>query len=258
MPDFSVIRVGTDTSGRPIYSTAFFEKVWQHVLARPMIQPFRDKIVVVQGGFMSRVSGGGASASAGYHDLGGCRDVRTWNLTKQQQAILWWEMALAGIYFWPRDAAHGGMDPHGHCIAGWDKPLASGAAYQWQQAENGRDGLAGNGPDYVSPRPEPFVKFPPTEYVQEDDMFTPADSKKLDQIVKKLDNERTRDQKDRERDKARQAKLVALIGGVVDTLTEYGDAGATKDQVAALRKRLLDELRNDPDVDGADNPAPQA
>lgn len=255
MPDFTVIRVGTDTSGRPIYSTAFFEKVWQHVLARPRIQPFRDKIVVVQGGFMSRVSGGGASASAGYHDLGGCRDVRTWNLSREEQAILWWEMALAGIYFWPRDAAHGGMDPHGHCIAGWDRPLASGAAYQWQQAQNRRDGLASNGPDYVKPRPQPFVKFPPIEYVQEDDMYTDADRKKADQILAGVQASKTRDQAERQRDREHRQKLIATLGGIVDTLTELGDKGATKEQVAALRKRVLAELRDDPEVTGPDNPA---
>lgn len=269
MPSFEVRQRGVDTSGRPILATDYFWRVWNAVLARPKVQPFASKIVVVQGAFMARL-GGGATASAGYHDLAGCWDVRTWNLTAEEQRILWWEAALLAIIFWPRDAARGGMDPHGHAVAGWDRPLATGAAYQWQQAKNGRDGLAGNGADYVRPRP-PWVDTPPPALLQEDYMASTEAEKKLDEILagqQRLaeslgtlsDAEKTRFVRERDRDKEVRSKLYDLLGGLADQLTEIGNDvtnKALKAKVANARSQILTALAEDPDVDGKDNPAPQ-
>jgi hypothetical protein len=103
-PGFTVRRRGTDTSGRPIYMTDFAWAVWQDVLADPAIAPFASRIVIVQGGFMTRV-GGGAAASAGYHDDAGCWDIRTWNLTAAQQVALIWALRKRGVAAWRRAVA---------------------------------------------------------------------------------------------------------------------------------------------------------
>lgn len=178
MPDYTVQSRGTDTSGRTIYGTAYMWQVWDQILADPAVAPFASKVTIVQGAFMAR-NGGGAAASAGYHDQAGCLDVRTWNLTGGEMEAFIRAARRHGFAFWRRDRQHGGMDPHAHGVLGTDSPLASGAAYQWRQYLAGRDGLASNGPDYEW-RPSPLVTTPPPE----DDMFSDDDRKTLQQIAK--------------------------------------------------------------------------
>lgn len=268
MPDFTVARRGTDTSGRAILLTNFYWLVWQAVLRDPRVDSFADRIVIVQAAFMSRL-GGGAAASAGYHDLGGCIDVRTWNLTLAEQAILWEVCDEYGIRFWKRGpaAVMGGMDEHGHGIGGWDKPLAAGAASQWTQGKTGRDGLAGNAPDYMR-RHGPVATYPPAHLLQEDYMATDDARDRLTRIealVKDLaadvgelgSDERRRFQADLGRQKAARKKTYALLGGIADQLTELANDtrdDATGAQIRALKASVLAELRDDPDVDGPDKP----
>lgn len=270
MPDFTVNRYGTDTSGRGIYFTAFYWQVWQAVLRDPRVAPFAWKITIVQGGFMAR-AGGGASASAGYHDAGGTKDVRTWNLTAAEQATLWWVAALYAIYFWKRDDAHGGMDEHGHSCAGWDRPIASGIAFQWAELQAGRDGLASRGPDY-HPRPRPLVLYPPAHLLQEDYMATDDAREKLAQIQRDTEATRrllerfvpaevARDRAAAQKAKESKKKLVSRLGGIVDQLVEISskvDDDATRGQLAGVKRQLLQALADDPDVDGPENPAPEA
>lgn len=272
MPDFTVARRGTDTSGRGIWMTAFMWLVWAAMLTDPRLAAFRSRIVVVQGPFMVR-NGGGATASAGYHDLAGCIDIRTWNLTLAEQATFWTVAAEYGFWFWKRDTpTHmGGMDEHGHSISGWDQPLAPGAANQWTQAKAGRDGLAGNGPDYMR-REGPLVLFPPAHLLQEDYMATDDAQRKLDQILdaigdldKGLDAFRSAELQ-RDRAAASKAKEVArrqiaTLGGLADALTELAgvdDIAQLRRSIRQLRQTVLTALADDPDVDGPDNPAPAA
>lgn len=161
MPDFTVRQYGTDSSGRPVYLTAFMDEWWEAVVADLGFRP-----TIVQGAFMSRVPGGGAAASAGYHDLGGCMDVRTWDLTGSQLDALVRATRSRGGASWRRDKspAHGGMDPHCHITLGADRPLSAGAAESWRSYLAGDNGLANNAPDYEW-RPTPLVTTPP-----EDDM----------------------------------------------------------------------------------------
>lgn len=272
MPDFTVARRGTDSSGRPIYATAFYWQVWQAILDDDRIKPFAHLVTVVQGAFMERVSGGGASASAGYHDKGGCFDVRTWNLSAAQQQALWdvaWEY---GMCFWKRgpSAVQGGMDEHGHSIGGWDEPLDTGAEYQWWQARNGKNGLANNGPDYMR-RKGKLPSFPPEHLLKKDYLMTSDAEKKLDRIITIL-NTSNRNQRERDKElldavnaakKAQLSKktLVASLGGLIDQLgilaTNIEDT-ATKTQVRRLRKMVAQALEDDPDVDGADNPSKES
>ena len=157
MGKFTVQRYGTDSSGRPIYMTKYMHQWLQNVLARPRVKPFAHKVTIVQGAWMAR-AGGGAAASAGYHDGGGCLDFRTWNLTTTEVNHLIVAMRLEGAAAWRRDAAHGGMDPHIHITLGGDKGMTSGALNSWNQYLNGYNGLASYGRDYEW-RPSPIRKF---------------------------------------------------------------------------------------------------
>lgn len=151
-----VVRIGTDSSGRPILVTKYMEE-WLDdlfVATRAFSQPFTPTIV--QGGFMSRVPGGGAADSAGYHDLAKAIDFRTWNLTPGQKTFLVREIRRRGGASWIRDKAHGNMDEHLHMVLGPDKPGAPGANWQWGEYLAGRDGLSTRGEDYHW-RPNPLV-----------------------------------------------------------------------------------------------------
>lgn len=162
---------GIDSSGRVILATDRMWSWWKQVVADLGFTP-----TVVQGSFMSRVPGGGAADSAGYHDLGGCFDLRTWDLTPRQRERLVRTLREWGAAAWRRDQRHG-MEPHLHFVFGADRPLTKGAAAQWNAYLSGRDGLASNGPDYEW-RPEPLVLRPP-----EDDM--PFTEEQLLAIVQK-------------------------------------------------------------------------
>jgi len=160
--DLTVVHYGIDTSDRPILGTAYMVAVWEAILADRRVKPFADRLVIVQGAFMSRVPGGGASASGGYHDLAGCWDIRTWNLTTAELDTFIFVARQYGWAFWRRDKEHGGMDEHAHGVLGTDSPLASGAAQQWRDYLANLDGLASRGRDYEH-RPAPLVLTPPEE-----------------------------------------------------------------------------------------------
>lgn len=254
MTTISDVRRGTDSSGRPLMSTLRFWKAWQAVLRHPRVLPFAARVVPVQGAFMALI-GGGATASAGYHDKAGCWDVRTWNLTDAEEQTLWEVAEIYGIHFWKRDlsAAHGGMDEHGHALCLWDGPLDSGAASQRVAAINKRDGLAGNGPDYMTRKTGPVLTYP-AHLITEDYMATSAAEQKLDQALELLkgldtdlekltDAERLRYKLDAKRQSKRYSALVAKIGALADK-----PDGIT-------RADLLKVLADEPDVTGPDNPA---
>lgn len=156
MSDWNVIRYGTDSSNRPIFMSVYMRDWWEGVLRELSFTP-----VIVQGAWMSK-AGGGASASAGYHDGGGCLDIRTRDLSSAQLSELNRVVRTRGAAGWPRDYAHGGMDPHYHLVLGTDHDIDDGARWQWQRYIDGRDGLSSDGPDYVW-RPSPVVTKPPED-----------------------------------------------------------------------------------------------
>lgn len=150
----TVVRVGTDPSGRPIYMTRKMRRWWRRVCRRLGFTP-----TIVQGAWMVK-AGGGAAASAGYHDGGGCLDLRVWDLdpTQQERAIR--VLRKMGAAAWRRDKHHGRMDPHIHLVLGSDWDLARGASQQWNDYIAGYDGLTLHGRDYHW-RPDPLVINPP-------------------------------------------------------------------------------------------------
>lgn len=155
MSDHAVSRRGTDSSGRGIYASDYMWTWWLTVLDS---LPFGDKVVITQGAWMA-LNGGGASASAGYHDGGGCFDLRVWNLTQTETFALIRAIRRHGAAAWLRDQRHGGFtDPHIHLVLGTDHDLDDGAAYQWRDYIAGGDGMGGS--DY-HPRPVPLVTTPP-------------------------------------------------------------------------------------------------
>lgn len=256
MTTVAELRRGTDSSGRALLSTIRFWKAWQAVLRDPRVAPFAHLIVPVQGAFMALL-GGGATASAGYHDRAGCWDVRTWNLSDAQEQILWDVAEEYGIHFWKRDLnpAHGGMDEHGHAVTLWDSPLDSGAASQVVATRNRRDGLARNGPDYMRRKTAPVFTYPAKLIERGDDMTDAKTQAQLDRIEKlakdtnkDLDKFRTaegiRDKAEAKKNSQRYRALVTKLGGLADELE--GDA----------RAKLLRVLADEPDVTGPDNPAP--
>lgn len=172
--DFTVHQYGTDTSGRALFMTVYMHDWFESVVAELGFRP-----TVVQGAFMTR-NGGGAAASAGYHDQGGCLDVRTWDLTSSQVDALVRTCRKRGGAAWRRDKTplHGGMDPHCHITLGSDRPLSDGAAESWRSYLAGDNGLSNNAPDYEW-RPNPLVTTPP----EEDMPLNQDDLTKLREII---------------------------------------------------------------------------
>lgn len=174
MLDFTVAPRGIDSSDRPILMSQYMADWWDAVVDELGWQP-----VIVQGAWMSRVPGGGAKGSEGYHDKGGCLDIRTRDLTTAQIDQLNRVVRRCGGVGWRRDADRGGMDPHYHLLLGTDADLAPGAAGQWLDYQHGLDGLATRGRDYEW-RPAPLVLTPPEEMF----MLNDADKAYLETLVK--------------------------------------------------------------------------
>jgi hypothetical protein len=183
--------------------------------------------VVTQGAFMTR-AGGGASASAGYHDQGGCFDLRVWDRTLPEVSQIIRVTRRRGAASWVRDAQRGGMDPHIHLVLGTDRPLASGAAWQWNEYIEGNDGLAGRGSDYHE-RPRPLVLTPP----QEDPMA--QYEAELRKIIAQGEASKARDLKHRELTKA-NARLLVDIADANDDIKQR--VTKSKSEVLAALKNL--------------------
>lgn len=167
--DFTVHRYGTDAYGRPVLMTAFLRDWWEGVVDQLGFRP-----QILQGAFMSRL-GGGAAASSGAHDLGGCLDVQTEGFTTAQVDRLVWTCRTNGAAAWRRDETprHGSMPPHCHVTLGADRPLSDMAQISWNSYVSGGDGIAGPYPDYER-RPVPLILTPPKDWFA---MATKADLK---------------------------------------------------------------------------------
>lgn len=139
------INLGRDSSGRPL-------DVDSRTLAKLRAAERRlgHKLTIVQGSYRG---GAGAKASAGTHDGAGVVDIRTWDLPVTPQIVVR-ALREAGMIAWYRTEAQG-FDPHIHAIDYGNPALAPAAARQVTAWEQGRNGLASNGPD-----DGPRVKIP--------------------------------------------------------------------------------------------------
>lgn len=150
---YEVFRYGTDSSSRPIYMNRRMAAALHDVNTR-----LKAELTVTQGAYMSRVPGGGAAASSGYHDEGGCLDFRVWDLASKGLTVSQVIHALRSVGWaaWHRDEQHGDMEEHIHAVLMGDKDAAWGARDQMQQYIDGLDGLSSRGSDYHW-RPKPLV-----------------------------------------------------------------------------------------------------
>lgn len=266
---YHVLRVGTDSSSRPIFMS---ERMWGAWLAvmEDVGDGLANKIDIVQGAFM-KFAGGGADASGGYHDLSSCLDTRTWDLTAEEEGKLIRRARARGWAVWKRDQAHGGFDEHMHWTlldefrgveGGGAQPSASGAIFQWKSYRNGNDGLIPEHNDYHW-RPKPIPVFNLKEYRKEEDVdlqelmdhqikddpkLTVAEALRaaeatqtnLDQFIKRWDIARkaelVRDGRQRDRDKALADTIAAIAADCEDD--------ATQAQLVQVGNTLMTKLQN--------------
>lgn len=241
-----VIVRGLDSSGRSVKGTRQCFQFYDRINS----EATEGQLVIVQGGWSN------AGASAGTHRLAMCMDFRVWNLTTdlRNRAVRRGRDLMGTM--WYRTSADG-FDPHLHNNLIGDAPADFGAIAQVAQYREGRNGLANHNWDRDSYRPARIHNY---VYV-EDDMFDKEDRDRLVRIEKALELERSRDINEKERDKKRFSKLVTLLGGQADELTtviNHTTDAATKTQLKKLQERILIHLKEDPDVDGVDNPSDDA
>lgn len=176
MSDGSEVRQrGIDSSGRPILMSDYLADWFDGYCSELGFAP-----TVTQGSWMSRVPGGGADDSAGFHDRGGCLDLRVWDRTDTQIRSMVGAARRGGAAAWLRNLEHGGFkDAHVHLVLGDDHDLANGAAWQWLNYTHGGDGLGdGTGKDY-HPRPKPLAIKPPDHYLEGLYDMTPDDVRRI-------------------------------------------------------------------------------
>lgn len=219
---------------------------------------FFDRLVERSGGLLVMVQGGWsfADASAGSHSLAMCEDYRTWNLTSAlREELVIFGRDLMGT-MWVRTEADG-FDPHIHNNLIGDSPAAQLAISQVASYRQNRNGLANNALDRNQYRP-PLIR----DYEYQEDDMTPEEHKWLknlhDGFKTFRENELTRDQAERERDKERFRAYVTAQGQIADQLTvimNQTSDDATRKQVKRLQEKVLLTLKEDPDVKEEDNPS---
>lgn len=154
------VRVGTDSSGRAIWMTPTMKAWWEAYVRHLGFTP-----TITQGPWQEK-NGGGADASAGYHDKGAALDLRVWDRTPDEVGKMIREARRGGAPAWLRDLAHGNFsDAHVHLAVPDDLPMDDGLAAQVDAYVRGRDGLASNGPDYHW-RPVPLVLSAPAAWLK--------------------------------------------------------------------------------------------
>jgi len=241
-----VIVRGLDSSGRLVKGTRqgfqFYDRV--------NMEATEGRLVIVQGGWSN------AAASANTHRLAMCTDYRSWNLSEAiRTKAVHHGRDLMGT-MWYRSAADG-FDPHIHNNLIGDMPADFSALEQVVQYKQGRNGLANRNWDRDPYRPKRIHNY---VYV-EDDMFEKEDHDRLIRIEKALEAEKTRDQRQAEREKRRFSKMVTMLGGQVDQLTtiiNHTTDAATRRQLSKLQEKILLQLKEDPDVTEVDNPSDDA
>ncbi|HEX6248876.1 MAG TPA: hypothetical protein VFZ64_13480 [Nocardioidaceae bacterium] len=155
------VDLGRDPSGRTIRLTRRMKAAFDATAEACGFVP-----TILQGAFMAQL-GGGAQASAGYHDRSGCIDTRTRDLTVVQQERLLRCARSVGWAVWRRDQAHGGMDEHMHWVLLGEPDMAPGARQQEADYRAGYDGLTPRGRDYHW-RPTTIRSFDYDRYLEED------------------------------------------------------------------------------------------
>ncbi len=147
---FERVRLGTDSSGRPIVLTRRMKAAFDAACVRAGVEP-----VIIQGAFMA---GRAAAASGHTHDLSGCLDTRTEDLTEDQQRRVLRAARAVGWAVWKRDPDHGGFEDHHHWLLLGERDMHPEARAQARAYLRGLDGLDAGGPDRHW-RPDPIPRF---------------------------------------------------------------------------------------------------
>lgn len=242
---------GVDSSGRDLYFSNVSWSQWQEITDE-LRADHGITVTVVQGEWMIK-NGGGATASAGYHDKRGCWDIRVWDLTSEELRKVIHVSSKYGVQFWVRDAQHGGMDPHAHCVSctGSTREMASGAVYQVASVARKGDGLIPEGNDYnAGLRAHPLVlKYDYYENERDDlaeeDEMKQEDFERVRSIVKSELAPLKKSIADRfanvaERDAAFRNKLEAIEADVDNAPAEVRQA--VRDVVGPRLKEIKEQL----------------
>jgi hypothetical protein len=154
-----------------------------------------------------------------------------------------------------------GFDEHIHNNLIGDEPAADVARAQVVSYRQGRNGLANNAYDRDPYRPTLIHDY---RYIEEEDM-TPEEHTMLKELHRGFqafrENEVKRDAAERLRDKERFEAIITRMGNTADALTVIMNRtkdDATKRQIKKLQEDILLALKNNPDVDGKDNPSDDA
>lgn len=148
-----LVRIGTDSSGRPIRMTDLEAAWWDEFAdACASFKPAPFEPVITQGPWQL---GRGASASAGTHDMAGCFDIRTRDLTPEQLHFLIREGRRRAMAVWHRTPPVFDEE-HAHGVLGPAHPKSAAAANQWDEYLGDGDGLIGTARDRHW-RPAPLV-----------------------------------------------------------------------------------------------------
>lgn len=108
------------------------------------------KLTLLQGSY----NGTAVAASAGTHARGGVVDLAPYDWERKVRAL-----REVGFAAWHRLPSEGPWGEHIHAVLIGDPDLAPAAAQQVTAYKNGRNGLANNGPDTFSYRPNPIKPF---------------------------------------------------------------------------------------------------
>lgn len=171
MSAWTVRRRATDSSGRGVFASDFMWAWWLRCCDELGFTP-----TIVQGAWMT-LAGGGANQSAGYHDGGGCFDLRIRDRSSTERGRMIHVFRSMGAAYWERYESQG-FDLHAHLCLGSDADIDDGAFQQWREYLAGGDGLTGSAPDYHW-RPDPIITTPPPE----DFMASSETEHKLDRII---------------------------------------------------------------------------
>lgn len=160
MPDpYEILDLGIASNGKKLLMNARMKAAFDTVSAELGFTP-----TIVQGAYMAQVPGGGADESAGYHDRGGCLDVRTWDLAPTFGSSVDEVVRVArsvGWAAWLRNEQHGGFDEeHMHWVLLGDLDCGDDPKFQMRDYRAGGNGLSGltHAPDF-HPRPDPIPTF---------------------------------------------------------------------------------------------------
>jgi hypothetical protein len=170
----TILSFGKDSSGRPIRMTARMKQAFDKACDQSGVTPD-----IVQGAYMGS---SGAAASAGTHQLSGCLDLRTWNLTTDQRNRWMHAARSIGWAAWYRTSSQG-FDPHMHVLLLGEKEMHADARAQEEQYRQGLNGLASRGRDDFW-RPDPIPTY---QYQEKDEQMTQDDIDKIAvAVVKRL------------------------------------------------------------------------